>query len=104
MNINIRFLANTCQDRPDPVFNKGQDVSLCESIHRTDNCDATPQINSYMITITRITIFVHFYTRETNKATFMSIISQGHLDPVFNKGQDVSLCESVHRTSTCFRC
>ena len=24
--------------------------------------------------------------------------------PVFNKDQDVSLCESVHRTSTCFRC
>ena len=31
-------------------------------------------------------------------------ISQDHLDPVFNKGQDVTLCESVHRTSTCFRC
>ena len=30
--------------------------------------------------------------------------SQDRLDPVFNKGQDVSLCESVHRTSTCFRC
>ena len=29
---------------------------------------------------------------------------QDRLDPVFNKGQDVSLCESVHRTSTCFRC
>ena len=30
--------------------------------------------------------------------------SQDHLDPVFNEGQDVSQCESVHRTSTCFRC
>ena len=34
----------------------------------------------------------------------MSVSCQDHLDPVFNKGQDVSLCESVHRTGTCFRC
>ena len=30
--------------------------------------------------------------------------SQDYLDLVFNKGQDVSLCEFVHRISTCFRC
>ena len=30
--------------------------------------------------------------------------SQDRLDPVFNKGEDVSPCESVQRTSTCFRC
>ena len=31
--------------------------------------------------------------------------SQDRLGPVFSKGQgDVSLCESVLRTSTCFRC
>ena len=29
--------------------------------------------------------------------------SQDHLEPVFNKGRDVSLCESIRRTSTCFR-
>ena len=46
---------------------------------------------------------------------FYSNYSQDGLNPVFNKGQrrepdfinkgqDVSLCEFVHRTSTCFRC
>ena len=34
----------------------------------------------------------------------MCMLSQDRLDPVFSKGQDVTLCESVHRTITCFRC
>ena len=36
--------------------------------------------------------------------TFFAGICQDRLDPVYNKGQDVTLCESVHRTSSCFRC
>ena len=35
---------------------------------------------------------------------FALLTSQDHLDPVFNKSQDVSLYESVDRTSNCFRC
>ena len=45
---------NGCQDRLDPVFNKSQNVSLCESIHRTV-LDATPQIKSCMITTNKNT-------------------------------------------------
>ena len=33
-----------------------------------------------------------------------SVASLDHLGPVFNKCLDVSLCESIHRTSACFRC
>ena len=29
---------------------------------------------------------------------------QDLLDTVFNKGQDVSLSESIHQTSNCFKC
>ena len=43
-----------CQDGLDPVFSKGQDVSILESIHRTSNC-FTPQINSSMITTNKNT-------------------------------------------------
>ena len=46
----------TSQDHLDPVFNKGQDVSLCESVHRTSTClDATLQIKNYMITTNKNT-------------------------------------------------
>ena len=51
------------------------------------------------------------FSQKTNKrkaSCFMPKIyakySQDRLDPVLNKGQDVTLCEFVHRTSNCFRC
>ena len=34
---------------------------------------------------------------------YETVACQDHLDTVFNKGQDVSLCESIHRPNNCFR-
>ena len=48
--------TGSCQDRFDPVFNKGQDVELASVI------DATPQINSCMKTTnknTHICFLIH---------------------------------------------
>ena len=61
--------CHVCQGRLDLVFNKGQDVSLCDSIHRTSNSavlDATPQINCCMITTNKNTYICPFILRETN--------------------------------------
>ena len=47
---------------------------------------------------------LHYFTDFGVKYGNSTLPSQDRLDPVFNKGQDASLCESVHQTSTCFRC
>ena len=49
-------------------------------------------------------IFIIHQNQRFLKQVFLKRLSQDRLDPVFNKGQNVSLCEFVHRTSTCFRC
>ena len=42
---------------------------------------------------------------KVNKGKLLLIfISQDRLDHFSNKGQDVSLCTSIHRICNCFRC